>query len=85
MAQNNRNDLAALLGNRKTLEQVAASPDAQALASMLSKGHDQAELEQMAQSAMSGDTSAIQSLLRSITESAEGTELLRRLNDTIGK
>lgn len=85
MAQNNRKDLASLLGNRKTLEKVAASPDAQALASLLTRGHEQADLEKMAQNAMNGDTSAIQSLVRSITENPEGAELLRRLNDSLGK
>ena len=84
MATNNKSDLAAILNNRKAIEQIAGSSDAQALASILTKGHDQAELEKMTQSALSGDTSAIQSLFRSITENPEGAELLRRLGDTFG-
>ena len=82
MAQYNKPDLAALLSNRKAIEQIAGSSDAQALASMLSKGHDQAELEKMTQSALGGDTSAIQALFRSITENPESAELLRRLGNT---
>ena len=85
MSQHQHSDLAKLLGDRKAIEQVAQSSDAQALASMLTRGHDQAELQKMAQSAMSGDTSAIQSLIRSITESSEGSELLRRLSESFGK
>ena len=84
MATNNKSDLAAILNNRKAIEQIAGSSDAQALASILTKGHDQSELEKMTQSALSGDTSAIQSLFRSITENPEGAELLRRLGDTFG-
>ena len=85
MAQNNRPDLTALLQNKKAIEQVAGSSEAQALASMLTKNHDQSELEKMAKNAMSGDTSAIQSLFQSITASPEGAELLRRLGGTLGK
>ena len=84
MAQNDRNDLTKLLGNKKAMEQVARSSDAQALASLLSKGHDPADLQRMAQSAMTGDVSAIQSLMKSITESSEGSELLRRLSENFG-
>lgn len=84
MAQNNPKDLTALLGNRKALEQVAKSADAQALASLLAKDRDQTELQKMAQSAMGGDTSALQSLVHSITASPEGAELLRRLSESFG-
>ena len=85
MVQNDRNDLAKLIGNKKVIEQVARSSDAQELASLLARGHDSADLQKMAQRAMSGDTSAIQSLMKSITESSEGSELLRRLSETFGK
>lgn len=84
MPQNSKPDLSALLGNRKTIEQLAGSTDAQNLASLLTKNHDAKELENMAKTAMSGDTSAIQSLFRSITESPEGVELLRRLSNSFG-
>ena len=84
MAQNNTPDLSALLGNRKAIEQLTGSSDAQNLASMLTKTHDPKDLEQMARSAMSGDTSAIQSLFRSITDNPEGAELLRRIGNSLG-
>lgn len=84
MAQNNTPDLSALLGNRKALEQLTGSSDAQNLASMLTKTHNPKDLEQMARSAMSGDTSAIQSLFRSITDNPEGAELLRRIGNSLG-
>ena len=83
MAQNNTPDLAAMLSNRQALEQIAASADAQALAAMLSKGHDSQSLEQMAKSAMSGDTAAIRSLFQSITENPQSAELLRRLSSSL--
>lgn len=84
MAQNSKQDLSALLGNRKTIEQLAGSADAQNLASLLTKKHDAKDLENMARSAMSGDTTAIQSLFHSITDSPEGAELLRRLGKSFG-
>ena len=84
MAQNNTPDLSALLGNRKAIEQLTGSSDAKNLASMLTKTHNPKDLEQMARSAMSGDTSAIQSLFRSITDSPEGAELLRRIGNSLG-
>ena len=84
MAQNNTPDLSALLRNRKAIEQLTGSSDAQNLASMLTKTHNPKDLEQMARSAMSGDTSAIQSLFRSITDSPEGAELLRRIGNSLG-
>lgn len=82
MAQNNTPDLAAMLSNRQALEQIAASADAQALASMLSKGHDSQSLEQMAKNAMSGDTAAIRSLFQSIKDNPQSAELLRRLSSS---
>ena len=84
MAQNNTPDLSALLGNRKAIEQLTGSSDAQNLASMLTKTHNPKDLEQMVRSAMSGDTSAIQSLFRSITDNPEGAELLRRIGNSLG-
>ncbi len=82
MAQNERNDFGQLLRDPQTLAQLAHSPDAQALASLLSQGHERAQLEQMAQSAMGGDTQSLQTLLRSITNSPEGAQLLQRLHDS---
>ena len=84
MTQNNKPDLSALFGNRKNIEQLAGSADAQNLASLLTKNHNPQDLQNMAHSAMSGDISAIQSLFRSITDSPEGAELLRRLSSTFG-
>ena len=55
MAHNHNPDVTSLLSNRKAMEQMAGSADAQALASMLTKNHNQGELEKMAQRAMSGD------------------------------
>ena len=82
MAQNERKDLGKLLSDPRTLAQLAQSPDAQALASMLSQGRDKAQLEQMAQNAMGGDMQSLKALMQSITNSPEGTQLLQRLHDS---
>ena len=85
MAHNERNDMSKLLSDPGTLANLAKSPDAQALASLLTQGHDQSQLEQMAQSAMSGDMQSLKSLMTSITNTPEGTELLRRLSEGFHK
>ena len=85
MDQKERNDLGKMLGNKQVLSQLAGSPDAQALAAMLTQGRDRAQLEQMAQSAVSGDTQSLKSLMQTITENPEGMELLRRLSESFHK
>ena len=85
MAQNERNDLSKLLSDPGTLANLAKSPDAQALASMLTQGHDKAQLEQMAQNAIGGDMQSLKTLMSSITNSPEGAELLRRLSEGFHK
>ncbi len=79
----NKNDkLNQLLGDKKALEQVARSPDAQALAGMLTQGRDGAELKRIADSAAKGDTTQLKQLIASITSTPGGAELLRRLGDS---
>ena len=48
MKQSNRSDVQQMLGDKKMLEQVAKSPDAQALAGLLTQGRDQAALKKIA-------------------------------------
>ena len=85
MAQNGRNDMNKLLNDPSALAHLAQSPDAQALASLLTQGHDNTQLEQIAQNAMSGDMQSLKALMKSITDSPEGTELLRRLSEGFHK
>ena len=74
-----------MLGDKKMLEQVAKSPDAQALASMLTQGRSQADLKKIAEQAARGDTAQLSQLIGSITSSPEGAELLRRLGNSFNK
>ena len=85
MNKNDQNTLSEFLGNHQALSQLAKSSDAQALMSLLTKGHDRSALEQMAQSAVSGDVQSLRSLLQTITEDPQGAELLRRLSDSFQK
>ena len=85
MAQNERNDLSKLMSDPSALAHLAQSPDAKALASMLTQRHNQQQLQKMAQNAMSGDTQSLKALMKSITDSPEGTELLRRLSEGFHK
>ena len=50
MKQNDTSKLQQLLGSKKTIERVAKSPDAKALAQMLTKGRDETSLKQAAES-----------------------------------
>ena len=85
MAQNEQNELTKMRGNKQAISQLAASPDAQALAALLTQGHDRAQLENMAQSAVSGDTQSLKALMQTITNSPEGMDLLRRLSESFHK
>ena len=77
--------LAEILGNAKVLSELASSPDAQALVSMLTKTHDKEGLEQMAQNAVKGDMGTMQELIRSVVQDPQGQELLRRLSESFQK
>lgn len=81
MNKNEKNPLAEILGNAKALSELASSADAQALASLLTKAYDPGGLEQMAQHAMNGDMNALRSLMKSVTQDPESTELLQRLSE----
>ena len=82
MKQNN--DLQQMLGDKKILERVANSPDAKALADILTQGRNQAELKRIAEEAARGDTAQLSRLIGSITSSPDGAELLRRLKNSFG-
>ena len=83
MPQNHQPNLQQLLRDKKALERVSKSPDAKALASMLTQNQDQASLKQIAESAAKGDTAQLSRLIRSILDSPGGAELLDRLNNTL--
>ena len=85
MKQNNRSSIQQMLGDKRILEQVAKSPDAQALAGMLTQGRDQAALKKIAEDAARGDTAQLSQLIGSIASSPDGAELLRRLGNSFGK
>lgn len=82
MKQNNNSKLQQALGDKKMLEQVVNSPDARALAGMLTQGTDQASLQKIAENAAKGDTAQLQALIRSITSTPGGAELLQRLGNS---
>ena len=81
----NNGKLQQLLQDKKTLEKVAKSPDAQALAGILTQGQDQASLKKIAEDAAKGDTSQLSQLIQNIVRSPGGAELLQRLSGTIEK
>ena len=74
-----------MMGDKKMLEQVAKSPDARALAGLLTQGRSQADLKKIAEQAARGDTAQLSQLIGSIASSPDGAELLRRLGNSFGK
>ena len=82
--QNESSKLQQLLNDKKAIAALAKSPDAKALAKMLSQSKDAASLQQAAQNAARGDTEQLRQVIRSITEPPGGAELLQRLDKTMG-
>jgi len=80
-----RNDQRQALGDKKVLEQLAQSADAQALAGMISRGQDTASLQRIAEKAAKGDTAELKGLIQSITSTPGGAEILQRLGDSFNK
>ena len=85
MKQNDTSKLQQLLGSKKTIERVAKSPDAKALAQMLTKGRDETSLKQAAEKAAKGDTSQLSEIIQSVMSSPGGAELIQRLNGVIAQ
>lgn len=84
MKQNESSKLQQLLNDKKAIAALAKSPDAKALAKMLSQSRDASSLQQAAQNAARGDTEQLRQVIRSITETPGGAELLQRLDKTMG-
>lgn len=83
MKQNNPSTLQQALENKKLLERLAGSPDAKALANMLTRGRDQASLQQIAERAAKGDTAQLKALIQSVSSSPDGAQLLQKLGNSL--
>lgn len=79
----NTPDLQQLLSNKAALEQLTKSREAQALAGILTQGRDPADLQRIARDAANGNTQQLSELLRSITSSPGGTQLLQQLSRSL--
>lgn len=84
MRSNEPSKLQQLLSDKKAIAALAQSPDAQALAKMLARSGDPAALQKAAQDAARGDPEQLRRMVRSITDSPEGAQLLQRLDKTMG-
>ena len=71
-----------LLKNRALLQDLARSPNAQALMGLLNREAG-GGLQTAAQSASKGDLSALTKLVKQVAESDEGARLMRQLNEQI--
>lgn len=85
MKQDNSSALQQALGDKKLMERLSNSPDAKALANLLSRGQNQASLQKIAENAAKGDTAQLKQLIQGITSAPGGAELLQRLSSILGK
>ena len=69
-----------LLGNKQVLEQLSRSSEAKALMDLISKGHNESSLQQIAQNAAKGNTSQLAEVIRTITSTPGGAQLLQKLS-----
>ena len=69
-----------LLGNRQALEQLSRSSEAKALMNLISKVHNESSLQQIAQNAAKGNTSQLAEVIRTITNTPDGAQLLQKLS-----
>lgn len=84
MKQNESSKLQQLLKDKKTISALTKSPDAQALAKLITQNRDPAALQKAAQNAAHGDTEQLRQLVNSIAANPDGAALLRRLDKTMG-
>ena len=85
MKPNEPSKLQQFLNDKKAVAALAKSPDAQALAKMLSRSGDQAALQKAAQAAAKGSPEQLRKMVQSIVGSPDGAALLRRLDQTLGE
>lgn len=83
--EKNAPELQRLLGDRAAVAQLTGSREAKALAGLLTQGRDPAELQKIARDAASGNTQQLGELLRSVTSSPGGAQLLEQLSRTLEK
>lgn len=80
---NNPSKMQQMLNDKRVIEQVAKSPDARALASLLTQGQNEADLKRIAEKAAKGDTAQLSQLIQSVVNNPGGAELLRRLSGSL--
>ena len=80
MKPNEPSKLQQFLNDKKAVAALAKSPDAQALAKMLSRSGDQAALQKA-----KGNPEQLREMVKSIVGSPDGAALLRRLDQTLGE
>lgn len=80
----NKPNLQELLQDKQTITRLMQSPQAKALAQMLSRS-DTSELKHAAQQAAKGDTAQLAKLMEQLSSQPESSQLLKQLEQTMGK
>jgi hypothetical protein len=73
----------ALMKNKSAIMNLMNSPEGRGLSRLLSGGEGQ--LQNAAEAVSKGEPDAIAGLMRALTQSEEGMDLIRRLQENFGK
>ena len=84
MRQNSQSKIQQALGDKKMMEQIANSPDAQRLMELLNANAG-GNLKSAADAAAKGDPAALAGLLSQVMHSEEGAQVVERLSGTVPK
>lgn len=74
----------ALMQNQEKLRQMLSSPEVRRLASLLN-AQSGGQLQQAARSAKSGNTAQLEQMMRTLSTSPDGAQLLEQLQQKLGK
>ena len=83
MKPNDPQAMQKLLGNRQALEQLSCSSEAKALMDLIRKGHNESSLQEIARNVAKGDTAQLAAVMRTITSTPGGAQLLQKLSKEI--
>ena len=85
MGTNMNQAMENMMKNPAAIQSLLRSRDGQALMQLLTRGDNGERLQQAAQSAMKGDTSAITNLLNNVMQDPNSAALVERINRAMQK
>lgn len=74
----------SILNDPNAVSQVAKSPDARALRSILTQGHSEDDLQRIAQEAAKGNTRELRQVVSSLMQDPDSAAIIARLQKQFG-